>query len=737
MGSCGWLSVRKLRQPLLILVVGVSTVHPASAEIPFFESAPVRQLLALDHQPTVTEIKAAFGGKLPEKNPFGRPTQSLLGTARERAPGVIAAFEKAFPGATYAALGRDAAFLGDILDAFYGGLGQKRVVRVGASGQSLTGNEEAIVEFLRPLGLDLARLDELPPFVMFDQTRYRETSQSQTYLRAVTRVCARRASCDLDKLRAKFNFINTGPNVDQMYRANIVNADSYVADFLDGQRTSWPPDAAPQAILSVDVPQELVYTTEYHGKFGVLHEVDGDVRADPGSMSRRRDRLQILADVYEIIRITSTEEFREGVRQAAADLHFEFPEIRVTEAKDIRRIQGAATDETDPARLVPARFEKALRELEGRRKEPLFNYRTFVEAQVADAASLGPYAAELLGLRLDVRGFYRTSTELEQIAWRLIRVLSTRTSFDKFTRRSVAKALGEGWDREPLAAIVLAGEGSRSSSEMAREVLRWSFLQTFRTDRRSDERASSKLPEWCRHFLAAFPEGQLRGDIKAMEMIDLIYGKETESLTAPDAKAWALPLLLDDLNLDQAETVARLQKYFDQSPRFGVDWAYAYKTTVSFAKRPFELNREMLRWRLRSNGVAQPRLLDWVEVMDREGGIRFFGASPNGNLLASFITQSSDAANWRESLEVLLRAVGGEKILVSHAGSALIAVLNQIPPNDEVARAEMRRLYRENDAVRAMMTDHNLSKLSPAEKGLVKKWTPGLARQCVFAITGR
>jgi hypothetical protein len=306
-------------------------------------AGPAEDLLALPHRPTVAEIKKAFGGKLPESNPFGTPTEKIQARIRENAPAVIAMFEKIYPGATFAPLGRDSVFLGDVIDAFYQSLGQDRVRRVSASGNSLTGSEPDIVDFLKGAGFDVGRLNVSYPFIMFDQTNWASNSQSTRYVHAVANECKNRG-CDPYLLFEKFNFINTGAKKD-MYKYNIFGAEFDFKKFRVRNRAAIAKTGRIGELISVPVDAGLVYTTEYHGTFDRFKRLsDGSVVANPGAMSSNSIRLQILADVFAAVQAVSEPSFLKAVDQEARKLNYKFPRFRIITANNIATIRGIAPD---------------------------------------------------------------------------------------------------------------------------------------------------------------------------------------------------------------------------------------------------------------------------------------------------------------------------------------------------------------------------------------------------------
>lgn len=322
----------KVKIPSLIMGLLFSTISFAG---------PREDLLALDHRPTFAEFEAAFDGNWPDENPFGTPSEGLQTKILKSLPTVIVQFEKAFPGATYAALGRDTAFLGDLMAAFYESLGQKnRVVRMDLSRNSLT-NQQDLVAYLRTQGVTAKNLKNSTGLVVFDQTKFQEESQVRQILLAAYGDLKSQGieSGNLPKI---FNAINTGASK-KMYPVNIMSPWTDVAGVLrdQGRRLFYTND--PEEILSVKVDSSLTYTKAYHDVFLPFQRTSSDlVQTKPGPLASEEVRLQILADLFESVKTVSSPLFLERVRNASSVYHFGylgFPTQRVlkqTEAANLR-----------------------------------------------------------------------------------------------------------------------------------------------------------------------------------------------------------------------------------------------------------------------------------------------------------------------------------------------------------------------------------------------------------------
>lgn len=91
---------------------------------------------------------------------------------QDRIPVFIANLEKAFPGGKYIFLGRDGAFLADIIDGYYLSKGEVgRVVRLDASRETFNTSPIDIYLFLQQKGLTPEK--DGPPLVFLDRTQYK------------------------------------------------------------------------------------------------------------------------------------------------------------------------------------------------------------------------------------------------------------------------------------------------------------------------------------------------------------------------------------------------------------------------------------------------------------------------------------------------------------------------------------------------------------------------------------
>ncbi len=300
--------------------------------------ATERRLLGQHLRPTITEIKKAFGAQpimwtgssVATDAQALAAAQSAAATANQNIwsdlPRVIAVMEQCYPGATWAALGRDSFNLSDLLDAFYQSLGQQnRVVRINASTSTVnSASAGQLVQMLEHQGLDLVNIDSRPPFILFDNTSFshhpQRISQSTRIVREVFlkwRQMGKRA----EDLITKFNLMTTQGGVDP--------DQTDILRFQQQQEQEARGGGMFQSILSMPGARGFMYGSEWHDPFGLLYlDANGQLNGTPGPIAKEAARASILAMLIQTIQIMEDPLFLEKVKQQALKLGYEFPLTR-------------------------------------------------------------------------------------------------------------------------------------------------------------------------------------------------------------------------------------------------------------------------------------------------------------------------------------------------------------------------------------------------------------------------
>jgi len=333
-------SFGRLALAILPLIVSLAAWGAVNAKVDKLFDSPSR--------PTVSDLMEAFDGQLPAKNPFSfnpsltwsnagrvfRPTeQEFKNLVLNEAPRTIARMEKAFPGAVWISIGRDAATFGDLLDAFYRSMGRNDAVRRLEVSTGSFAMNDVFLDYLKQLGvpLDPKTIETATPVIFFDRTTFGtwRVSQSQQVLQAGYDAY-RKAGGNTDDLIRKFNFMTTEPISigNSLGKSRGINGDLVdavdVDQFLANQAKQVKSSGSyPNRILALG--SNLSDLAEWHAGFGqITRDGTGKIVAAPGALTAREHRERVLWEIYEVIAITSSQQFRDRISQEAANLKYEF-----------------------------------------------------------------------------------------------------------------------------------------------------------------------------------------------------------------------------------------------------------------------------------------------------------------------------------------------------------------------------------------------------------------------------
>ena len=290
-------------------------------------SAALEDLVQQDMRPTIADVLRETPGVLslkPISVPDADPRLKVIPTD---APKMIAELEFAFPGAIWAPLGRDSAFLADVLEAYYISRGMPgRVVRLNASTPSFANG--MTFEFLTTNGLKLdANGRPTRPFILIDATSWRGTVDSPVsqIRQLVASVYARVPRTEQVKLFSRINAIGQGPASGGVYNGEIIlrttNIEKFKASLQFGQGG----------------PSRILYTTsafqygskDWHASFQAFRKLpDGSVVAPPGQQSDKNVKLSILNSMAETARLVFWPGFHKQVLLAARAYNYDFDVIQ-------------------------------------------------------------------------------------------------------------------------------------------------------------------------------------------------------------------------------------------------------------------------------------------------------------------------------------------------------------------------------------------------------------------------
>lgn len=317
----------------------------------------IDRLINQTRRPVMAELLAVFKGRFPRRNPMLRygyeRSDEFMQTLQEELPRIIARFERVYPGARYAGLGRDSAHLVDLMDAFYLGRGQSgRAVRINASGGGIHGAElPVLADMLESLGASLdPEARKFVPLVVFDATNFIADGGSQsTRLMQAALDRWRERGGDARGFIQRFNVIAT-----QIYEQNQIAADLDVGRIFALQHLSL--ERSELRTHQTDTfanKTTFAYTLEWHETFGPLERnpetgiIEGRLPVEKVSRylpkgytvaGRNEHRLAILGELYDALIQTSRPEFQQKVAQEAKALGYNLSRTQVVRIPDFNAI---------------------------------------------------------------------------------------------------------------------------------------------------------------------------------------------------------------------------------------------------------------------------------------------------------------------------------------------------------------------------------------------------------------
>lgn len=304
--------------------------HPTSDW--FGEAARIdkakEKLLSLTHRPTIAEFLEIMG-ELPAQNPFqALDRDTKVEEITLAGPKIIAGLEYAYPGATWAILGRDSSFMGDVLEAFYLQNGaHDRVVRLNAStGSFETSGQE--LKFLYSAGLlSSPEAKAEKKWVILDPTSWSvdgKGSPLSQIRKLITAYYAKHGDAEAQRM---VGAIGLGTSSRGALKGVEIEDEFDIESFWkQTDISSWN---GPDRILYTFndfayLALNPVNSTEvaWHEKFGPFQDVgDGKVIATPGAQSSQRFKEHILYTLYEAVKATGTPFFRTSVENKATQYY--------------------------------------------------------------------------------------------------------------------------------------------------------------------------------------------------------------------------------------------------------------------------------------------------------------------------------------------------------------------------------------------------------------------------------
>jgi hypothetical protein len=211
-------------------------------------------------------------------------------------PQMIATFENAFPGATWAFIGRDMAIIADLFEAFYRSIGQtERVARIGMSRGTLKGlTSDLGTRLLESHGLKIQA--GMHPFILVDAVSRGGGRQGRFLLNSV--YATRRDKWSSADLLPYFNFIGLRVLTTQIPFRSLVNAQERIQnhqntlinsttplDFNRYEIFSYVDNHVVDRVIGTNEAGYSHWTGAWHGSYGPVILANGEVLASIGTPS--------------------------------------------------------------------------------------------------------------------------------------------------------------------------------------------------------------------------------------------------------------------------------------------------------------------------------------------------------------------------------------------------------------------------------------------------------------------
>ncbi len=303
-------------------------------------AADYGSLMRREFRPTMADVAESLPS-IPDlnsslRNQRGSQTSTFVRLLIQGGPTLIANLEKAFPGATWAFLGRDTQLIADLVESFYLSIGQKgRVVRVGMSKPTLASLTDAslLTRYLEGLGLSVETIDSAPPFIFVDTISQGYGRQARTLVSHFYEHYEEKTGSEPARLLRKVNIIGLVVSTFQGSRHDLAGLPALLAeeearylaagsvDFFNEHKIP----TFPEPVNLFNETGYEHYTGAWHGPFGSLVAEGGAVRSTPGEAQPATMRTQILSSQAAIWAAVSAPDFLNQVKEKAKALGYEFP----------------------------------------------------------------------------------------------------------------------------------------------------------------------------------------------------------------------------------------------------------------------------------------------------------------------------------------------------------------------------------------------------------------------------
>lgn len=280
----------------------------------FFVPSFAADLLNRAQPPTSLELLESFK-RFPRKNPWQKAKTPEQEVFIQTGIDMIAALEKAYPGAVWAPLGRDAGIAADFLDAFYTVNGYpKRVSRLRASTKTILHERGAnIIRFLESAGANFnPKKKTVRPFVILDRTTFSPNSQSTILLKEAFSEWVKRGGKP-EAFPYRFGVVNLTP-----FHEVVADSKNDARSLLyeQGRALSLYPHVSGLGIFSVD---GLVDGPAWHDTYGYLTTYKDGFYGVPGK-PEPAGQMEILQNHYEFLKAARSKTFLLAVKKSGAKM---------------------------------------------------------------------------------------------------------------------------------------------------------------------------------------------------------------------------------------------------------------------------------------------------------------------------------------------------------------------------------------------------------------------------------
>lgn len=271
--------------------------------------------------------------------------EEFLRTLGKDAPEFIVELENAYPGATFAFIGRDTQTIADVVDTFYNSIGQKnRVAYVAFSKPTAEAlGDGEIASYMKSFGLDLNEVSSEKPFILIDTVSSGATidnvlisgRQGRQILNGIYRAWIKKGkdpSDLLDKVNMIALRVSTFDSNDEHNKERYGKIDDIKK--IHKKNAKNLKAGIPNDRLGYDFVLPIIkdssrkfnesgythYTGEWHGKFGKpRRDARGRYVPAPGAASTDEERKSILWLQNQIIDLVFSDGFRQKVLKEAKD----------------------------------------------------------------------------------------------------------------------------------------------------------------------------------------------------------------------------------------------------------------------------------------------------------------------------------------------------------------------------------------------------------------------------------